>query len=178
MKISLVVLKVNQIKILRFPKQYMTKFLFQTSILWLPLLTIQALWIGVITGLLSRAYTLLYLYFCNDKSVFNDEENYVNKSTSYIIHSFFTAKFKFFLRSTKYFHGLQGGFVISEIVFGCDNPTYNPSFLWELWLLTQCSGITTLQSLILEKQCRGAWPSMVLSMKIDKLTYNPSPSNS
>ena len=130
MKISLVVLKVNQIKILRFPKLYMTKFLFQTSILWLPLLTIQALWIGVITGLLSRAYTLLYLYFCNDKSVFNDEENYVNKSTSYIIHSFFTAKFKFFLGSTKYFHGLQGKEVLSfqRLSLGVTTPHIIPVF--------------------------------------------------
>ena len=49
-----------------------------------------------------------------------------------------------------------GGFVISDIVFGCDNPTYNPSPVQELSLLNQFSGITTLQSLVLEKQCKGA----------------------
>ena len=73
---------------------------------------------------------------------------------------------------------LQGIFVISDIAFGCGDPTYNPSPVGELSLLTQFSGITTLQSLISEKQCKGAWPSVVLSMKSDDLTYNPSPSNS
>ena len=72
---------------------------------------------------------------------------------------------------------LQGGFVISDKVFGCDNPTYNPSPVRELSLLTEFSGITTLQSLVLEKQWKGAWPSVVLSMTSDDLTYNPSPSN-
>ena len=43
---------------------------------------------------------------------------------------------------------LQGGFVILDKVFGCDDPTYNPSRVWELRLLTQISGITTLQSLV------------------------------
>ena len=50
---------------------------------------------------------------------------------------------------------LQGGFVISESVFGCDDPTYNPSPVRELSLLTLFSGITTLQSLVSEKQCKG-----------------------
>ena len=53
---------------------------------------------------------------------------------------------------------LQGGFVISDIIFGCDDPTYNPSTVQELSLLTQYSGIATLQSLVLEEQCKGAWP--------------------
>ena len=73
---------------------------------------------------------------------------------------------------------LQGGFGSSDKVFGCDNPTYNPSPVRELSFLTQFSGITTLQSLVLETQCKGAWPSMVLSMKSDDLTCNPIPSNS
>ena len=51
---------------------------------------------------------------------------------------------------------LQGGFVISDIIFGCDDPTYNPSTVQELSLLTQYSGIATLQSLVLEEQCKGA----------------------
>ena len=137
------------------------------------------LWKFHLAGLLSRAYTLLYLYFCNDKSVFNDEENYVNKSTSYIIHSFFTAKFKFFLRSTKYFHGLQGGFVISEIVFGCDNPTYNPSFFMGVKIAHSIFRHYNPAVLNFGEVMQGALTKhMVLSMKIDKLTYNPSPSNS
>ena len=51
---------------------------------------------------------------------------------------------------------LQGGFVISDKVFGRDGPTYNPNPVWKLSLLTQFSGIATLQSLDLEKQCKGA----------------------
>ena len=47
-------------------------------------------------------------YSCNDKLVFNVEERSLNNTTSYIL------------------------FYISDIVFGCDNPTYNPSPLWEL----------------------------------------------
>ena len=31
---------------------------------------------------------------------------------------------------------LEGGFVISDIVFGCDDPTYNPSPVRELSLHT------------------------------------------
>ena len=71
---------------------------------------------------------------------------------------------------------MQGGFVISDIVFGCDNSTYKPSPVQELSLLTQFSGITTLQSLVSEKQCKGTWAITVLSMRIDNLTHNPSPS--
>ena len=33
---------------------------------------------------------------------------------------------------TVFFFFLQGGFVISDIVFGCDDPTYNPSPVQEL----------------------------------------------
>ena len=69
-------------------------------------------------------------------------------------------------------------FVISDIVFGCDDPTYNPNPDRELSLLTQFSGFTTLQSLDLEKQCKGAWSTMILFMRSNNLTYNPSPSNS
>ena len=75
--------------------------------------------------------------------------------------SFFTAKFKFFSQDlSNIFMVLQGGFVISDKVFGCDDPTYNRSPVWELSLLTQFSGITTLQSLVLGSNARGldqAW---------------------
>ena len=148
------------------------KFLSQTSILWLLLLTIQALWIGVITGLLSRTYTpLLGTLAMTSRFLM------LKKILSTILHltSFFTGKFKFFQDLPKIAIVLQGGFVISDLVFGCDNPTYNPSPIRELSLLTQFSGITTLQSLVLEKQCKGAWPSMVLSMRSDDLTSHITP---
>ena len=88
-------------------------------------------------------------YSCNGKSVLM-----LKKILSTILHltSFFTGKFKYFQDLPKIVIVLQGGFVISDIVFGCDDPTYNPSPVRELSLLTQFSGITTLQSLVLEKK--------------------------
>ena len=82
----------------------------------------------------------------------------LKKILSTVLHltSLFTGKFKFFQDLPKIVIVLQGGFVISDIVFGCDDPTYNPSPVRELSLLTQFSGITTLQSLVSEKQCKGA----------------------
>ena len=86
----------------------------------------------------------------------------LKKGLSTILHhtSFFTEKYECAPGSTKknffeVFLSLQRGFVISNIVFGCDSPTYNPSPVWELSLLTQFSGFTTLQSLVLEKHCKG-----------------------
>ena len=71
------------------------------------------------------------------------------------------------------------GFVISHIVFGYEDPTYNPkSYAVIEFFFTQFSGIKTVQSLILEKQCKGAGSSMILSMRSDDLTLKPSPSNS
>ena len=92
-------------------------------------------------------------YSCNDKSVLM-----LKKILSTILHhtSFFTGKFKFFQDLPNIFMVLQGGFVISDIVFGCDDHTYNPSPVRELSLLTQFSVIRTLQSLVSEKQCKGA----------------------
>ena len=49
---------------------------------------------------------------------------------------------------------LQPGFVILDIAFGCGKPTHNPSPIWVLSLLSKFSGITTLQSLVLEEQCK------------------------
>ena len=46
---------------------------------------------------------------------------------------------------------LQGGYVILDIVFGCDYPIYNLNPVWELSFLTQFSGITRLPSLVLGK---------------------------
>ena len=56
---------------------------------------------------------------------------------------FFFFFFFFFERLT-----LQDGFVNLHIVFGCDKPTYNPSSVWKLILLTQFSGLTILLSLV------------------------------
>ena len=50
---------------------------------------------------------------------------------------------------------MEGGFVISDIVFGCDDPTHNPSSVQILSLLTQFSGFTTLQSLVSGEALQG-----------------------
>ena len=146
----------------------------------MPLLTIQARWIGVIIGLLSGTCTHLL-----GTLAMTNWFLMLKKGLSTILHhtSFFTEKFECSPESTRkkiltVFFFLQGGFVISDIVFGCDDPTYNPSSVRELSLLTQFSGFTTLQSLVLEKHFKGAQSSMVLSMRSDYLTYNRSPSNS
>ena len=119
-------------------------------------------------------------YSCNDKLVLNIEERSLNNSISYILIyrkvSMFPRIYKKNL--TLFYFSFPGGFVISDIVFGCNDPTYNPIPVRGLSLLTQFSGFTTLQSLVLERHCKGAWSSMVLSMRSDDLTYNPSPSNS
>ena len=49
---------------------------------------------------------------------------------------------------------LQRGFAILDIVFGHDNPTYNPNSVQKWSLLIQFSGITTLQSLVSEQNGR------------------------
>ena len=104
----------------------------------------------------------------------------LKKALSIIVHHtpFFTANFKCSSRSTKFFmfFFLQGGFVISDIVIGCDDPIYNPSPVQELSLLNQFSSFTTLQSLVLEKQSKGAQSSMILSVRSDDLTYKISQS--
>ena len=119
-------------------------------------------------------------YSCNDKLVLM-----LMKGLSTKLHhtSFFIEKFECspeFSRKKKliFFFFLQGGFVISDIIFGCDDPIYNPSPVRELSLLTQFSAFRTLQSLVSEKHCKGARSSKVLSMRSDDLTYNPSLSNS
>ena len=154
------------------------KFRVQTNILQLPLSTIQALWTGIIIGFLSRTYTHLLGTLAMANWFWM-----LKKGLSTILHHtfFFKEKFECSPESSKnfdFFFFLQGAFVISDIVFGCDDPTYNPSPVRELSLLTQFSGFTTLQSLVSEKHCKGARSSMVLSMRSDDLTYNPSPSNS
>ena len=99
---------------------------FKISILWLRLLTIQTLCIGVITGLLSRTYTPLF-----GTLVMTSQFFMLKNIMSTILHhtSFFTEKFKFFPGPTKYFHGFAI-MVISDIVFGCDDPTYNVYILY------------------------------------------------
>ena len=109
----------------------------------------------------------------------------LKEGLSTILHhtSFFTEKFECSPESTRKkkltvfcFFFLQGGFVISDIVFGCDDPIYNPSPVQELSLLNQFSSFTTLQSLVLEKQSKGAQSSMILSVRSDDLTYKISQS--
>ena len=43
---------------------------------------------------------------------------------------------------------MKKNFVISDMVLGCDDPTYNPSSVRILNSLTQFSSLTTLQSLV------------------------------
>ena len=50
---------------------------------------------------------------------------------------------------------MQGGFANSDTVFGCDNLTHNPSSVQILSLVTQFSGLTTLQSLVLGEALQG-----------------------
>ena len=102
-----------------------------------------------------------------------------------ILHhtSFFTAKFKFFLGSTKYFYGFARGFVISDISdislgVTTRHITQDPSPTWKLGLLPQFSDITTLEFLVSETPYSGAWPGMVLCVRSDEHTYRPSPSTS
>ena len=45
------------------------------------------------------------------------------------------------LGGIKNFHGFARGFVISELVFGSDNPTHNPSAVLELSLLTKIQAL-------------------------------------
>ena len=81
--------------------------------------------------------------------------------------SFFKAKLKCSPRSTKDFPGFTRGFVISDVVFGHENLTYNPNPAQELNLFIEFSGFTTLQSLVSKKQSRS-------DMRSDNLSYNPS----
>ena len=93
-----------------------------------------------------------------------------------ILHtSFFTAKFKFFQRLPEILMVVQEGFVIVDMVYGCDNRTYNPSAVQELSLLTKFLSIKTLQLIVSEKQCKGGLTKhRVLSMRSNDLTYNLS----
>ena len=50
---------------------------------------------------------------------------------------------------------MQGRFVNSDMVVGCDDPTHNPSSVRILSLLTQFSGLTSLQSLVSGERLQG-----------------------
>ena len=124
MKISLVVLGVNQIMILRFPLLWRMEFLLETSILWLLLLTSQALWIGVITGLLSRTYTPLL-----GTLAMTFQFLMLKKIMSTMLHhiSFFTAKFKFFPRIFRIFSWFcQGVLSFQARSLGVTTPHITP----------------------------------------------------
>ena len=62
-------------------------------------------------------------------------------TTSYITPVFLLLFFFFFFFQTP---TLQRGFVNLDIVFGCDDTTYNPSSVQKLIFLTQFSGLTIL----------------------------------
>ena len=69
---------------------------------------------------------------------------------------------------------MQGSFVNSDIVFGCDHPTHNPSSVRILSLLSQFSGLTSLQPLVSGETLQGGLIKVGLSFRSDNLTYNPS----
>ena len=137
----------------------------------MPLSTTQAFSIGVITGLLSRTYAHLLGTLAMTSWFLM-----LKKILLAILHtSFFTAKFKFFQRLPEILMVVQEGFVIVDMVYGCDNCTYNPSAVQELSLLTKFLSIKTLQLIVSEKQCKGGLTKHgVLSMRSNDLTYNLS----
>ena len=50
---------------------------------------------------------------------------------------------------------MLGGFVNSDIVFECEDPSNKPSSVWILSLVTQFSVLTILQSLISREALQG-----------------------
>ena len=85
-------------------------------------------------------------FFHNDELVFNVEENSFNNAASNIL---FYIEVKIFSKDLlTFFMVLQGTFVISDIVFGYDHPTYSPFSIRKLSVLTQFSGITTLPAVL------------------------------
>ena len=62
---------------------------------------------------------------------------------------------------------MQEGFESFDLFFGCDNPTCNPSFVRELSLLTQFSGISILHSWIAIEALQWARPKVLLSLRND-----------
>ena len=51
---------------------------------------------------------------------------------------------------------MQRGFINSDIAFGCEDPTNNPSSIWISSLPNQFSGLTTLQSLVSGEALQGS----------------------
>ena len=116
---------------------------------------------------------------CNDKLVFNVEERFLNNTTSYILFYRKVWMLPRIYQTFLMFFFLQGGFAISDNVFGWNEPLYNPSPVLELSLLTQFSfRLYNAAVLSFGEALQGARSSMVLSMRSDNLTYNPSLSNS
>ena len=82
---------------------------------------------------------------------------------------FFTAKFKFVSRIFQIFSWFCKGVLSCQTrTMGVTIPHITP-VLYRNWV---CS-----EEAISEKQCKGAWPSMILSVRSDDLTHNPSPSS-
>ena len=127
--------------------------LLQTNIPWLPLLTIQAPWIEVITGLLSRTYTPLLGTLVLNQFLM------LKKILSKILHhtSFFTAKYNFFPGSNKKCsYSCKGVFSFQKFSLVVTTSHITP-VLYGLRLFPQFSDITALQSLVWEKKCKGAY---------------------
>ena len=71
-------------------------------------------------------------FSCNDKVGLQIKAHDLNNKASYVL--FFVRKWLSFFFPVVF---LQGGFVDSDIIFGCDNLTHNPSSVRVLSFLTQ-----------------------------------------
>ena len=60
---------------------------------------------------------------------------------------------------------MQGAFLNSDNVFGCDNSKYNPSSVRILSWLTQFSDWTTLQSLVSREALQGGLTKLGLVLE-------------
>ena len=99
-------------------------------------------------------------FSCNDKVVFEIKADDLSNKTSYVLF-YVKKRFSFYFNFISV-SSMQGGFVDSDIVFGCDDPTHNPSSVWMLSLLTQFSGLTTLQSLVSGEALQGGLTKLAL----------------
>ena len=116
---------------------------FVTSTLLLPKLTIEAVWTMNTIG----NYKIWYYKQTNGSLAMIKLSVKLKLMTSITKHHMCSFKWENDLVFILFFISvifMQGGFVNSDIVFGCDDSTHNPSSVWMLSLFTQFSGLTTL----------------------------------
>lgn len=136
MRLSSIVLKMNQTKTYSFHNHWRWNFFKQVLFNChnLPR-TLLDFYLGVTFVLLVLAQWFLKL----------------KKILSTILpHTFFFTKFSFWPRINQNIYLFVREFCFLDTVFG-----YKPRLVWELRFLTPFSGITTLWSLVPKKQCKG-----------------------